>query len=77
MREYLKIMRKDRDLSQETLSCKLGMKQHSYSAIENGNHQRDMAYSIMERLAEAFGVPVQIIIDAEIAYKGANDDKSA
>lgn len=32
-------------------------------------HKPDMAYSMMEKIANALGVPVQVIIEAEKEYK--------
>lgn len=68
MRLYLKGMRIDRKLSQANLAKKIGVSQPYYCEMEKGSRQQDMAYSMMEKLAEAFDVPVRVIIDAESEY---------
>jgi len=69
MRKYLKQLRDNKGMSQHSVADSLGCYQSYYSAIENGNRQRDMSYSMMEKLAAVFDVPIQTIIDAEAKYK--------
>ena len=76
MREYLKTMRKNRNVSQKTVADAIGCYQSYYSEIENGVKQQDMAFSMMRRLAAAFQVPVQAIIDAEAAYMREQKDSA-
>jgi len=70
MRKWLKAMRRKKGLNQAKMASRLAVSQPYYCEIESGNRQPDMAYSMMERLASALGVPVQDIIAAETAYKG-------
>ena len=42
-----------------------------YCEIERGTRQPDMAYSMMEKIANALDLPVQKIIDAESEYKAS------
>ena len=69
IRSWLKKMRMEKGLTQTLLSEAIGITQAYYSEIENGKCQPDMAYSMMEKLANALGVPVQEIIDAENSYR--------
>ena len=65
MRNYLKVMRDERNLKQSDMAMKLKVSQPYYCDMESGYRQHNMAYSMMERLAAAFDVPVQTIIEAE------------
>ena len=69
MREYLKASRKHSHKSQAEIAASLGISQNYYSTIETGERQRDMTYSMMEKLAAALGVPVLEITSAETAYR--------
>ena len=71
MRGWLEDMRKTAGLLQEDMAERLAISQPYYSEIERGGRQKDMTYSMMERLAGALGRPVQDIIDAERAAKNA------
>ena len=69
MREWLKAKRIKHGLSQIEMSIRLSISPPYYCDIENGNRQKDMTYSMMEKLAVALEVPVQEIIEAENAYR--------
>ena len=62
-------MRVKKGLTQILFAEAIGITQAYYSEIENGKCQPDMAYSMMEKLASALGVPVQEVIEAENAYR--------
>ena len=68
MRNWLKAMREKKGLTKKQVATKLSISQPYYYDVEIGSSQTDMAYSMMERLAAAFDVPVQEIIDAEREY---------
>ena len=74
MREWLKAMRNERNISQKKMSELLKVAQPYYCEIEKGSKQPDMAYSMMEKLAAAFNVSVQTVIDAETAYVAGRRD---
>jgi len=76
MRDYLHNLRKEKQLSQKTVAAQMGISSNYYMYIENGSRQTDMAYSIMEKLASAFEVPVQCIIDAEREYVQKRDSEA-
>ena len=69
MREWLKAMRAKYGLSQTDMAERLTISPPYYCEIERGTRQPDMAYSMMEKIANALGVPVQVIIEAEKEYK--------
>jgi transcriptional regulator with XRE-family HTH domain len=69
MRNWLVAMRKEAGLLQGEVSRQLDIAQPYYCEIERGTRQRDMTYSMMERLAAVFNVPVNNVIDAETDYK--------
>ena len=71
MREWLKAMRLERNLCQADMAERLSISSPYYCDIENGNRQPDMAYSMMEKLASALGVPVHEVIEAENAYRAS------
>ena len=58
MRKWLKAIRKSSNLSQIQIAKRMNVQQGYYGELENGKRQPDMAYSMMERLAAAFDVPV-------------------
>ena len=68
MREYLKRLRDEHHLTQLQIANTVGMTQQYLQLIEAGKRQQDMPYSMMERFSRVFNVPVQEIIDAEVAY---------
>jgi len=72
MRDWLKTKRTQIGLSQKDMARRLSIAQPYYCEIESGKRQPDMAYSMMEKLATALGVPVQTIIDAEVTYKAGS-----
>lgn len=72
-RQYLKEYRSIRGISQNCAAKTINVSESYYNMIENGERQQDMSYSIMEKLATAFEVPVQKIIDAETAYRTSQD----
>lgn len=76
VRNYLKQLRNDRKLTQANIAQKMGCYQSYYSEIESGIRQPDMTYSMMEKLAVAFEVPVQTIIEAETAYTAQTKDSA-
>lgn len=59
MREWLKTLRKDNNLTAAEMADKLGISESYYSLIENGERQKKMDIVLVTRIAEAlysFGV---------------------
>jgi len=69
MREYLKELRRKAEMSQLQAARKAGIVQSYYAAIESGARQSDMTLSIMQKLAGAFNVTVERIIEQENLLK--------
>lgn len=65
MRNYLKSLREAGNKSQQNVADKIGITRQYYSSIENGDRQTDMSLSIMQKLAEAFNVPLEYIVEQE------------
>lgn len=66
MREYLISLRGDR--KQMDVATDVGIVQQYYSAIENGEKQKDMSLSVMCKLAKAFDISVETILQYELDY---------
>lgn len=65
MRDWLRNLRISKGLSQQNVSEKINLTQQYYSSIENGDRQTDMSLSIMQKLSDAFNVPLEYIVDQE------------
>lgn len=65
MRNYLKSLREVGNKSQQNVADKIGITRQYYSSIENGDRQTDMSLSIMQKLADAFNVPLEYIVEQE------------
>ena len=69
MRTYLREIREEKKLSQTEMAEMLGCYQSYYSAIENDNRQKDMSLSMVKKIAIAFEMPMEVIINAENDYQ--------
>lgn len=67
MRNWLKKLRIDSDMTQREVADKLGIVQHYYSMIENGERQRDIDFSLIIKLSELFNVSIEWIAEQEKA----------
>lgn len=65
MRDWLKKLRVEQNLSQQTVAEELNITQQHYSLIESGERQKDMSVSMAEKLANVFDVPLSYILDNE------------
>ncbi len=65
MRNYLVALRKEKKLTQKQLAQKLDISESYYNQIENGERQKRMDITILDRLATALGVTVSTLIDYE------------
>ena len=70
LRQYLKVLREKNNLTQAEIADKLNISESYYAMIELGERQKDMNLSLVEKLAEVFGVPVGDIIAEESKLKG-------
>ena len=69
MREYLKKIRNQKNISQDQLSDKIGISQNYYCYIENGERQQDISLGLLQKLSSALEVPLDDLIQAENQYK--------
>ncbi len=69
MREYLKLLRKSKALTQTDVAIFLGLSQNYYSSIENGERQKDLDLSILIKLSKLFNVSIDYIISEEEKLK--------
>lgn len=65
MREYLLTLRKEKNLTQKELARKLDVSESYYNQIENGERQKNMDISLINRLAVVLEVPITTIIEQE------------
>jgi DNA-binding XRE family transcriptional regulator len=77
MRSYLKNLRDEHKKSQQNVAEEIGLTQQYYNFIENGERQKDMSLSLMEKLADAFCLPLDEIIKAEKEYQRTLGQKGA
>ena len=75
MRSYLIAMRMSVGLTQDDFAKRIGISPGYCCEIERGTRQPDMAYSMMEKIANALDVPVQVIIEAENEYRANRNGK--
>ena len=69
MRKYLKELREKNNFTQLETAEKLNISESYYSMLENGTRQKDMNLSLVEKLAEVFGVSVGEIAEEEAKLK--------
>ena len=68
MRKYLITLRKEKGLTQKALAQKLDISESYYSQIENGERQRRMDITLLDRLSIALNVSVHALIKYESNY---------
>ena len=69
LRAYLKELRKKAGLTQNDVAERIGIGASTYTMIELGERQKDMNLSLVEKLAEVFGVSVGEIAEEEAKLK--------
>ena len=65
MRNYLVTLRKEKGLTQKQLAQKLDISESYYNQIENGERQKRMDITIIDRLSSALDVSVATLINYE------------
>lgn len=69
MREYLKKLRNLKRLKQEDVAKKLCISESYYSQIENGERQKDLPLSTIQKFAKLFEVKIDWLIQEEEKIK--------
>ncbi len=65
MREYLKTLRRERNMTQSEVAKKLGIGEPAYSMIETMERRKDLSLSLIHSFSEIFGVTTDYIIAEE------------
>lgn len=65
MRKYLITLRKEKKLTQKQLAEKLDISESYYNQIENGERQKRMDITVIDRLSKALDISVNDIIHYE------------
>lgn len=69
MREWLKILRNEKNVTQQKVAHEIGMSLSNFNLIENGERQKDLDLSLVIKLAKIFDVSVDYIIAEEEKLK--------
>jgi DNA-binding XRE family transcriptional regulator len=72
MREYLKKLREEHDMSQHDVAKAIGITRQYYEMIENGKRQKQMDITLVTSLARVFSVSAEEIINNERKLFSAN-----
>lgn len=72
MREYLRDLRKERGLSQDEISKRMGLTQSFYSMIETGERVERMNLDMAIKLANALGIDSGEFIKHELEWEREN-----
>ena len=65
MRGWLRAAREEKGMTQLQVAQALGITESYYSFIEKAQRQKKMDITLVWRLSEVFGIPVQQIINYE------------
>jgi putative transcriptional regulator len=65
MREYLKKLREEHDMSQQDVANAIGISRQYYEMIENGKRQKQMDITLVTALARVFNVSSEEVISNE------------
>lgn len=68
MREYLKHLREEKQMSMQEVADKIGISRQYYQLIESGERQKKMDITLVKKISDAFDVPLVEIISEEQAY---------
>lgn len=65
MRKYLKVLRAEKGLSMQDIADRIGISKQYYQLIESGERQQNMDITLAVKIASAFNIPVERIINEE------------
>lgn len=74
MREWLRNARREKGISQESLSKKIGISRAHYTRIENGYRQQKMTIEMAQKLATVLDIPIETVLQNEKA-EGSNSNE--
>ena len=75
MREYLKELRKNKNLTQMDVASRLDMSESYYNLIENGSRQTTLRIDVAQGLAEALDIPLSKLLELENKKDEVGDAK--
>ena len=69
MREDLKHLREEKQMTMQEVADKIGISRQYYQMIECGERQKNMDITLVKSLSDVFKIPIEIIFDAESRHK--------
>ncbi len=69
MRNYLVKLREKRNESQQDVANALGISRQYYAMIENGSRQKKMGLTLLVKIAELYGLPLDEAVQMEQDYQ--------
>lgn len=75
MREWLKNLRNENRMTQQSVADALGISKQYYQLIETGKRQTDMSSQLVIKLADVFDVSTVSILNMEQEYLTSSIDK--
>lgn len=75
MREYLKNLRLNINLSQQQVAESAHITRQYYNMIENGERQKDISLSVLSKLSVALKTPLSKLVQLENEYQAQLADK--
>lgn len=73
MREWLRDLRNQKELTMKAVAEKLGISESYYCAIENGERQKRMDMLLAAGLSAVFEIPVVRIIELDSSWKAGKE----
>lgn len=68
MREWLKSLRTEKQMTLKNVADKLDISESYYCAIENGTRQKSLDLTLVSGLSVALDVPIAQIVKSELEY---------
>ena len=76
MREYLKEARLKRSLTMQDVADSFGISRQYYEMIESGERQRKMDITLIAKISDLFGIPMETVIENERAIYEKEEKKN-
>lgn len=65
MREYLKKLRTERNMTMQNVADAFGITRQYYEMIENGDRQKNMDFTLIAKISTLFELPIETIAEFE------------
>lgn len=76
MREYLKQLRAERNMTMQDVADAFGITRQYYEMIESGDRQKKMDFTLVTKISTLFGVSMEKIAEYEQEIMGRKEDAS-